>query len=173
MLKAALGIIVVATVIGALMPSAPAPLRETPPATAVVPAAATAPPTPGIAAIDGMGVIRLPRQEDGHFYVEMLVNGMPIRFLVDTGASMVALTVADARKASVPVDPAQFQIVGRGASGDVRGQVVELGQLGMAGKSVTNVDAVVIDGGEQSLLGQNFLSRFDKVEILGDEMLLH
>jgi len=120
-----------------------------------------------------MGVIRLPRQDDGHFYLDMLVNGVPIRFLVDTGASLVALTVKDAQIAAVPVDRAQFQVVGRGASGDVRGQVVELGQLGIAGKTVTSVDAVVIDGGEQSLLGQNFLSRFDSVEINGDEMVLH
>ena len=174
MLKVALGIIVIATVIGALMPSEHAPLPDSPhalaaptPATIVV-----APPEPSLAAIDGMGVIRLPRQDDGHFYVEMLVNGMPVRFLVDTGASMVALTVADARSAAVPVDPAQFHVVGRGASGDVRGQNVALGQFGMAGKMVTNVDAVVIDGGEQSLLGQNFLSRFEEVRIHGDEMVI-
>ena len=120
-----------------------------------------------------MGVIRIARQDDSHFYLDMQVNGMPVRFLVDTGATMVALTVADAQFAAVPVNPVQFQVVGRGASGDVRGQRVELGQLGIAGKTMTNVDAVVIEGGEQSLLGQNFLSRFASVEIRGDEMVLH
>jgi len=175
MLKVTLGIIVVASVIGALMPSDRSPPAASTAASAVPasPAIVEAPPKPSAAAvIDGMGVIRLARQDDGHFYLDMQVNGMPVRFLVDTGASMVALTVKDAQMAAVPVNPAQFQVVGHGASGEVRGQMVELGQFGIAGKTVTKVDAVVIEGGEQSLLGQSFLSRFDSVEIHGDELVL-
>ncbi len=119
-----------------------------------------------------MGTIRLARQQDGHFYVDTLVNGSPVHFLVDTGASIVALTVKDAQNAAVPINPAQFDVIARGASGDVRGQMVELGELSILGRRVPGVDAMVIDGGDQSLLGQNFLARFNAVEIHGDEMVL-
>ena len=53
------------------------------------------------------------------------------------------------------------------------GAPVQLGQFTLGGHTVTSVDAVVIDGGQQSLLGQNFLARFNSVEIHGDEMLLY
>ena len=165
MLKLALGIIVTASVIGALMPSDSAPAARDPaPAATARPVASV----PG----DGSGAVRIARQNDGHFYVDALVNGMPVRFLVDTGASVVALSVRDAQNAAVPVNPAQFEVIGSGASGEVRGQPVELGQLSIVGKNVTSVPAVVIDGGDQSLLGQSFLSRFDAVEIHGDELVL-
>jgi aspartyl protease family protein len=169
MLKLALGIIVTASVIGALMPSTPSAVPAPAPPTTI----SVAPKPAAPLADDGSDMIRLARQADGHFYVESQVNGYPVRFLVDTGASMVALSVKDAESAAVPVNPSMFDVVGRGASGDVRGQKVELAELSIAGKAATRVEAVVIDGGQQSLLGQSFLSRFDVVEIHGDEMLLH
>jgi aspartyl protease family protein len=169
MLKLALGIIVTGSVIGALMPSAPPAVPAAAPPTTI----SVAPKPTAILTDDGSAMIRLARDGDGHFYVDSAVNGYPVRFLVDTGASMVALSVKDAESAAVPVNPSMFDVVGRGASGDVRGQKVELAELSIGGTTATRVEAVVIDGGQQSLLGQSFLSRFDSVEIHGDEMLLH
>src|SRR5689334_9050019 len=51
---------------------------------------------------------RIRRAPNGHFFVNALVNGQPVRFLVDTGATTVALTVEDARRVGVPFDQASF-----------------------------------------------------------------
>ncbi len=174
MLKTALGILIVASVIGALMPSSPVPVDRRDKSVVIVSPQSTSSPTAAASAMDdGSGVIRLAREADGHFYIDTKVNGAPVRFLVDTGASMIALTVRDAQNAAIPVEPHNFQVIARGASGDVMGAPVQLGQFTLGGHTVTSVDAVVIDGGQQSLLGQDFLARFNSVEIHGDEMLLY
>ncbi|PAX06928.1 retropepsin-like aspartic protease family protein [Sphingomonas lenta] len=114
----------------------------------------------------------LQRGDGGHFWATVEVNGQPVRFIVDTGASTVALSVADARKAGVAFDPARFEPIGQGAGGVVRGEVVTLGEVALDGKEATGLKAVVLDGGEISLLGQNFL-RIMNVEIKGDTMTLN
>lgn len=177
MVKMALLILIVASVIGAFMPSGPMPAaRSGQPLIVVGPpqaSAASATSATDSATDDGSGVIRLPRESDGHFYIDAKVNGAPVRFLVDTGATMIALTVQDAQNAAVPVEPGNFRVIARGASGDVMGARVQLGQMTLGSHTVTSVDAIVIDGGQQSLLGQTFLARFDSVEIHGDEMFLY
>lgn len=114
----------------------------------------------------------LERSGGGHFYTAADVNDEPIRFIVDTGASTVALTEADARRAHIPFDPARFEIVGKGASGDVRGQLVRIASLVLDGKRATDISGVVLENSEISLLGQSYLRHVDTVEIKGDRMTL-
>ena len=116
--------------------------------------------------------VDLRRSSDGHFYADVTVNGAPVRFLVDTGASGIALSRDDARRVGLAISSRMDQVVGRGASGDVRGEVVQLDRVELGGHSAENIPAVVLDGGPQSLLGQSFLSEFDSVQIKGDKMLL-
>ena len=92
--------------------------------------------------------------------------------MVDTGASGIALSTADARRANVDFDRSEFEIVGEGASGAVKGQRVLLDSVKLGPERATQVPAVVLDGGDQSLLGQSFLDRFGSVEIRGDTMTL-
>lgn len=112
------------------------------------------------------------RQDNGHFFTVADVNGEPIRFVVDTGATTVALTEDDARRAGVQFDPSQFDVVGSGASGAVRGQEVELKDIVLDGKRVGGIHALVLDGLTISLLGQNYLRHIDSVSISGDTMTL-
>ena len=63
-------------------------------------------------------------------------------------------------------------VVGQGAGGDVHGELVTLDRVSLGGAAAEEMTAVVIDGGEMSLLGQSFLSKFDSVEIKGDRMVL-
>lgn len=112
------------------------------------------------------------RRSNGHFYVTAAVNGYPVDFVVDTGASMVALTVDDARRVGLDVDPGAFILVGRGASGDVRGQLVELDEVDIDGKRVSRVPGAVIEGLDVSLLGQTYLSQISSVQMNGDYMSL-
>src|SRR5688500_6079381 len=57
---------------------------------------------------------RLQRSADGHFYVDAQVNGARIRFLVDTGATFVALTAADARRAGIVAQSERVKAIGAG-----------------------------------------------------------
>lgn len=118
------------------------------------------------------GSIQLDREADGHFYADVEINGQPVHFVVDTGASAIALTQDDARRAGIFFAPGEFTTIGRGASGDVRGATVAIDRARLGHKTVEGLGGVVLDGGGQSLLGQNFLSRFDSVEIRGDTMTL-
>jgi len=120
---------------------------------------------------DGNAVV-LQREANGHFFVDAQVNGMPVHFLIDTGASGVALTTADAQRVGLPFSRAEFGAVGQGASGAVNGKFVTLDRVSMKGKTVQNVSGVILDGGDTSLLGQSFLSRMGKIEISGDQMVI-
>ncbi|WP_414899950.1 TIGR02281 family clan AA aspartic protease [Sphingomonas flavalba] len=113
------------------------------------------------------------RAPDGHFYVDARVDGQPVRFLVDTGASLVALTVDDARRIGLNFSPAEFAVIGRGASGAVRGKPVVIDRMVVAGGEARQVRAAIVgDGLDVSLLGQSFLSRLGSVAIDGDRMTL-
>jgi aspartyl protease family protein len=107
---------------------------------------------------------------NGHFVTYAKVDGAPVHFVVDTGADMVALTEEDARTAKVAFDPSRFEVVGRGASGDVLGQRVMIDEISLDGKVVRGVHAAVIHGLDISLLGQSFLRHMKTVQMSGDEM---
>ena len=119
----------------------------------------------------GFGEIELRREYDGHFYADTAINGQTIRMLVDTGASGIALTRDDARRAGLGTSIGMPNVVGQGASGDVHGEYVTLDRVSLGSESAESVPAIVLDSGGQSLLGQSFLSRFE-VEIKGDRMVL-
>jgi aspartyl protease family protein len=114
----------------------------------------------------------LERGGNGHFYTVADVNGEPIKFVVDTGATVVALTMSDARRIGINFDPGSFEVVGSGASGDVRGTEVLLKDVVLDGKRVSDIHALVLEGLTISLLGQNYLRHLDNVSISGDTMKL-
>lgn len=116
--------------------------------------------------------VALDRGDDGHFYADVEVNGQSIRFLVDTGASGIALTRDDARRAGLAASISMPEVVGEGASGAVLGEIVTLDRVSLGSTEANGVPAVVLDSGSQSLLGQSFLSKFGSVEIRGDTMVL-
>lgn len=135
------------------------------------PKAAPQPVLAAVATVDRPRETVLERAENGHFFTVADVNGEPIKFVVDTGATTVALTQDDARRAGVTFDPGQFEVVGSGASGAVRGQQVLLNDVVLDGKRVSGIHALVLDGLGISLLGQNYLSHVD-ISITGDRMVL-
>jgi aspartyl protease family protein len=115
----------------------------------------------------------LERESNGHFYAHAKVNDRElIHFVVDTGATVVALTLDDAHRLGIPVDPGEFTVVGEGASGPVRGKDIMLDSVEVEGKRVEHVRAVVLEGSNLSLLGQAYLSRMGEVEMSGDYMVL-
>ena len=119
------------------------------------------------------GTHTLSRDYDGHFYANANVNGRTIRMMVDTGASVIALTGADARAAGLYWDQSEVRPIGRGASGDVYGVVRSLDVVDIGGFTKHNVRAIVVpEGLDTSLLGQSYLGQIASVEIQGNELRL-
>lgn len=116
--------------------------------------------------------VELRREPDGHFYADVEINGTPVRALVDTGASGIALSREDARRAGIGISIGMYEVVGVGASGEVRGERVTLDRVTLGSETVEDMRAIVLDSGDLTLLGQSFLSHFDSVEIQGDKMVL-
>ncbi|MBV9932376.1 MAG: TIGR02281 family clan AA aspartic protease [Alphaproteobacteria bacterium] len=167
MLKPLLVVMGIGAGIGLLWPTGHASAPGPAPARAV----AAAPVAPGeIRSGSGQQTL-LKRASGGHFYTDVEVNGQLVHVVVDTGATDVALTVDDARRIGIPFSEAEFQVVGEGASGPVRGKVVTLDRVSLEGKDVQGVRAVVLEGLPISLLGQGYLSHVS-VEMSGDYMRL-
>jgi aspartyl protease family protein len=112
------------------------------------------------------------RSANGHFFVDALVNGQPVHFVVDTGATDVVLTVEDAQRIGLPIDPGKFDVIGQGVSGPARGQMLRFSSVELDGKERLDVAGAVVEGGDMSLLGQSYLSRLNSVQMNGDEMIL-
>ena len=103
----------------------------------------------------------------------MTANGRAITMLVDTGASVVALTGADARAAGLNWNPTQLGVVAQGASGPIRGIALTLDRVTLGGHEARDVRAVIIpEGLPISLLGQSFLATVEPVRIEKDRMVL-
>lgn len=94
--------------------------------------------------------------------------------LVDTGASLVALTDADARSLGLKLRPAEYRIRMSTANGVIAAAAVHLDELTLGEITVRRVDAVVMPAGalETSLLGMSFLKRLSAFEIAAGRLLL-
>lgn len=126
---------------------------------------------PSTVAVDG--AIELHRQSDGHFHAELEVNGRPIRFMVDTGASQIVLSRRDAEAAGLDPDRLVFGDQAETANGWVAIAPVRLREVRFGGMVSRGVPASVSAGAlDTSLLGMDYLRRFARIEIEGDVMRL-
>jgi aspartyl protease family protein len=113
------------------------------------------------------------RASDGLFYVDATVNGAPVRFLVDTGATTVVLTPEDAHRAGIMPEDTHFNVKADTANGGAAMAWVTLDHVNVAGTSAQGLRAAVAGTGlGVSLLGQSWLSQLDSVTIEGDRMTL-
>lgn len=119
------------------------------------------------------GEVRLERAGDSHFYADADINGTRIRMLVDSGASMIALTRADAEAMGIDVDSLPAAGNANTAGGVVPIRPLELKSVRVEGLEVVSVAAAVVDADmPASLLGQSFLARLESVKVEGDTMTL-
>ncbi len=109
----------------------------------------------------------------GHFLLDALINGVRVRFMVDTGASDVILTSEDARRVGFNKRNLKFNRAYQTANGIVRGAGVTLREVSIDQLSLYDVRASVNEGQmHTSLLGMSFLSRLRGYEVADNELIL-
>ena len=98
----------------------------------------------------------------GHFFVDGAVNGVPVRFVVDTGATLVSLPRQDAERLGIDYRSGR-RGTSRTANGPAPVYLVKLDSVKVGGIELHSVDALVHEGGglDQALLGMSFLNRLE------------
>jgi aspartyl protease family protein len=114
--------------------------------------------------------IVLPLASGGHFFAQGLVNGKPIQFMVDTGATTVALGAEDAKRMGIDYQKGRPVRMGT-ANGVAQGWLVKLNSVKIGDVEVYEVEAIVGPNMPYALLGNSFLSRFS-MNRTSDQMVL-
>ena len=124
-------------------------------------------------AIERQGAVSIRAGTHGHFVVEAEVDGIAIRFLVDTGASDVVLSPADATRLGFVLASLSYTRSYQTANGVVFGAPVRLARLSIGPIELGDVRASV-NGSDmkRSLLGMSFLGRLSGYEVRGDTLIL-
>jgi aspartyl protease family protein len=119
------------------------------------------------------GDLVLKRAQDGHFHIEVRVNGEPIRFLVDTGASIVTLSEDDARRAGYDPSTLDYTLQFSTANGTAWGAPIRIDQMRAGPLIARDVRAAVGGAGmSKSLLGMSFLDQLNGFSVTGDTLTL-
>lgn len=117
-------------------------------------------------------VVSIPRT-NGQFFAQGRVNTGSVRFLIDTGASTVALTLDDARRSGIDVNRLVYDRTVETANGRTMAAEVALKEVRIGGVRVTNVRALVLSEGLHiSLLGMTYLGELQKVEVMPNQLIL-
>lgn len=135
------------------------------------PGAPAAPPPSGGARFGDL-IIEADRR--GHFQVDATIGGQRVPMLVDTGATVIALRAADARRLGVHPSPADYDVQVSTANGTVRAARAMLPEVTVGPVRVRQVAALVLPDKALStnLLGMSFLGRANRFEISGSRMVL-
>ncbi len=117
--------------------------------------------------------IELPMASDGHFYIDLRLNGTQVNFMVDTGASDIALRRNDAERAGIAVGDLSYTSFAATANGTVSTAPTTIGLVEIGDIRDENVRASVVQGDlDISLLGMSYLRRFARVGFEGETMVL-
>ncbi|MGN7618526.1 MAG: retropepsin-like aspartic protease family protein [Ehrlichia sp.] len=118
------------------------------------------------------GSVEFRRAKDGHFYVEATVHGVPITFLVDTGATDVVLSVEDAKRLKHHLKYLNRKKTYHTANGIIKALYVEISEMQIGQFVVNNVKASInVAPMRTSLLGMSFLQYFN-FNMNGDKLIL-
>lgn len=119
------------------------------------------------------GEISVPQSPDGHYYLTLDINGTPTRFVVDTGATEMVLSVEDASRAGINVNGLAYLGRAETANGTVRTAAVRLDTVELGPFTDRNMPAAVNAGDMPgSLLGMRYLNRYDRLEIRDSTLVL-
>ena len=118
--------------------------------------------------------VTFPVASDGHFYIRAQVNGVPLVFLADTGASDIALSPGDAQRLGINLQTLRFDRIYETANGTVRGSMIRLDDFKIQGIHLQNIRASINEATmSHSLLGMTFFKRLKSYEVKGDKLTLY
>ncbi|HRP79836.1 MAG TPA: TIGR02281 family clan AA aspartic protease [Aquamicrobium sp.] len=170
-----LRILVFAGVLAVAFASVPALLEDrlTPPR-AEAPTAPAAPRAEPAVLSSGGRKVRLAADEAGHFRAEFRLNGRAVPALVDTGATLIAINRATARRIGLSVAESDFTAFANTANGRVRVAPVVIDRVALGRIELDRVAAVVLDDEALSgaLVGMSFLSRLKRYSVEGGALAL-
>jgi aspartyl protease family protein len=129
---------------------------------------------PHIAQASRGRIVELKAGAFGHFHTRAEINGRPIGVMVDSGASMVAMTYEDAREAGFFVRDSDFTHQVNTANGTARVAPVTIDRISIGDITVRNVPGAVLEAGKlgTTLLGMSFLSRLQRVDMRSGMLVL-
>lgn len=111
--------------------------------------------------------------QDGHFYLNVKINNREVRFMIDTGASDIVLSRNDAIKIGINLGELNFNRIYQTANGKSFGALVKLEEIDISGIKFFDINAAVNNGEMSvSLMGMDFLRRFNKYEFYQDKLIL-
>lgn len=110
---------------------------------------------------------------DGHFYINLKINNQPIKFMVDTGASDIVISINDARKIGINIENLNFNKIYQTANGKSFGASITLDKVEIGNIILNDIEASVNKGDMGTpLLGMRFLRLFTKYEFYQDRLIL-
>ena len=119
------------------------------------------------------GITSIQKSPDGHFWSAGQVNKSYVKFLIDTGATAVALTGVDAKRAGFKLNELDYNSEVMTANGKTMAARVHLDVVAIGGVRMQNVEALIVpEGLSTSLLGMSFLGSQRKVELTPEAMVL-
>ena len=119
------------------------------------------------------GELRIPLSPDGHFWARARINGIERRLLIDSGATVTAISVGTATAAGLTVRDPVFPIVLTTANGSIRAKAAAIELLTIGEIEATNLAAVVSPAfGDTDVLGMNFLSKLKSWRVEGGTLIL-
>lgn len=119
------------------------------------------------------GETRVAMAPDGHYWLTAEVNGVPTRFLVDTGATLTAISPETARATGLEPRPGGLPVRMQTANGSVAAQMTSIGELRFGNVAARGLDAVIAPGlGPTNVIGMNLLSRLASVRLEAGQMVL-
>lgn len=117
--------------------------------------------------------VRIPMADDGHFWARATINGVDRVMLVDSGATVTALSTTTAAAARIDLDGMAPPAVVSTANGSVTGKSAAIATLKVGGITATDLPTIVApEFGDQDVLGMNFLSRLKSWRVEGKTLIL-
>jgi aspartyl protease family protein len=120
------------------------------------------------------GQERIDANQQGHFVAQFRMNGKPVEAMVDTGATIVAISKSTARRLGISVSPGDFIYPVQTANGTTKVARAVIGSIEFGGIRVRNVEAAVIEDKSLSgtLLGMSFLNQLKSFKVEDGELIL-